>query len=339
MRAQDSEAARPEHDDEESPALARTTLMGSGTRVVLYPELGGKIGALEMGDRQWLWTSDVIPFRRPVEGSSYVETADSGGFDECFPTVGPCTLPTEAGAFAGVHLPDHGELWSQRCALDARDATAVEPASTAALCTWRTRHLPALFERTLRILEDGAVVLDYRATNLAPRRLPFLWSAHPLLPLLADAHIALPEGARMRVWAAHRIDVADGEHRWPEVRLRDGSVFDASRPGLRNGRWAMKLFLDVDPDGEGAIGWGGTALSCAWQGTTHFGLWLNHRGWTPFDGAEPYLNLAFEPCIGAPDSLAGALGSWQSAAWLEEGEVRTWSLRLSARARHDAKSR
>src|SRR5689334_24997326 len=53
-------------------------LRGGGSRVVIVPALGGKIAQLEMGGRQWLWTSDVIPYGVPDEHASYVETADSG---------------------------------------------------------------------------------------------------------------------------------------------------------------------------------------------------------------------------------------------------------------------
>ena len=45
-----------------------------------------------------------FPLRLPRSGASYVETADSGGWDECFPTVG--ASPRAAAE------PDHGELWS-----------------------------------------------------------------------------------------------------------------------------------------------------------------------------------------------------------------------------------
>ena len=44
-----------------------------------------------MAGREWLWTSDVIAHQTPIDGASYVETADSGGYDECFPTVAACT--------------------------------------------------------------------------------------------------------------------------------------------------------------------------------------------------------------------------------------------------------
>ena len=37
--------------------------------------------------REWLWRNDQIPLALPKQGASYAETADSGGWDECFPTV------------------------------------------------------------------------------------------------------------------------------------------------------------------------------------------------------------------------------------------------------------
>src|SRR5687768_17319680 len=77
-------------------------LRGGGSRVLIVPTLGGKIAQMELGGRQWLWQSDVIPYSVPEEGTSYVETADTGGYDECFPTVGPCKVPTWIRGFGGA---------------------------------------------------------------------------------------------------------------------------------------------------------------------------------------------------------------------------------------------
>ena len=38
-------------------------LRGGGSRVLIVPALGGKIAHLELGGRQWLWTSDVLAVR------------------------------------------------------------------------------------------------------------------------------------------------------------------------------------------------------------------------------------------------------------------------------------
>src|SRR5262245_66601559 len=68
-------------------------LRGGGSRVVIVPALGGKIAQLELGGRQWLWTSEAIPYALPDENESYVETADTGGYDECFPAGAACRVP------------------------------------------------------------------------------------------------------------------------------------------------------------------------------------------------------------------------------------------------------
>jgi hypothetical protein len=131
----------------------------------------------------------------------------------------------------------------------------------------------------------------------------------------------------MRVYAAHGLDVDGRDHIWPEVRLKGAEMLDLSQPGAYQRRFAIKIFLDMT-DGEAAIAQGGKTLRCAFdpQSVPQFGLWINHRGWTPFTSAAPYMNLAFEPCIGAPDTLTDALADWNGAHWIEPGEVKTWSI-------------
>ena len=78
------------------PAVA---LRSADIEVVAVPALGMKLTHLRrLRGREWLWRNDQIPLALPRPGASYVEAADSGGWDECFPTVGPSSLP---GAPAG----------------------------------------------------------------------------------------------------------------------------------------------------------------------------------------------------------------------------------------------
>ena len=108
---------------------------------------------------------------------------------------------------------------------------------------------------------------------------------------------------------------------------------DLSHPAAVADAYACKLFLDLAPGPVvAAVEEEGARLEIAFDGAevTHCGLWINHRGWTPFDGGTPYRNLAVEPCLGAPDSLAEALGAWDAAAWLAPGETRAWTLAWSA---------
>ncbi len=297
-----------------------------GTELIVVPALGAKIASLRMAGREWLWKSDVIPYRTPIEGASYVETADSGSFDECFPTVGPCVVPQSVMGLGGLVLPDHGELWSQAPEVARRDGSLT--------ATWRGRRLAYVLTRDLRIANDGGVTMDYELTNVGTGRMPFLWSSHPLLPLDEGTRIELPEGSRVRVDAQHGIDLGGplAEHRWPRLASADGEV-DLSRPAALGRSYACKLFLDP-LEGRAAVVQEGARLEVRFDlaQVPSFGLWVNWGGWTPFEGGTPYRNLAFEPCIGAPDGLDDALGAWKSAHWLPPDQTRRWSLSWTARA-------
>jgi galactose mutarotase-like enzyme len=301
-------------------------LAGGDTRLTIMPALGGKISSLVLAGREWLWKSDVIPYRDPVDGASYVETADTGGYDECFPTVGACDVPLDVPHYAGLQLPDHGELWAQTPRVESgRDARG-----EWATAHWDGRRMPYRFRRTVRVAPDGAVAMHYSVTNDGRDRLPFLWSAHPLLPLGAATRVQLPEGARVRVYAEHDIDLGGpgAEHRWPVLRAGGRNV-DMSRPSDVGERYACKLFLDLrEGDGRAAVEEDGRRLNVTFdpRRVPNFGLWINHRAWTPFAHGTPYLNFAFEPCIGAPDTLSDALGAWRGAHWLGGGETREWEL-------------
>jgi galactose mutarotase-like enzyme len=301
-------------------------LQGGTTRVRIIPALGGRIASLSALGREWLWANDALPPREPVDGASYSETGDSGGYDECFPTVAACNIPNTVARFGGLALPDHGELWAQRAAV----AVETHAEGHRAICTWEGRRLPYLFTRVVQVTSAGAVVMHYTVRNTGRDRLPFLWSAQPLFPLTAATRIDLPVGARTRVWS-HRGEALRGlvpEFRWPHARM-DDRIADLSQPDLVGRQFACKLFLDVPPGtGLAAIEEGGVRLEVEFDERVvpNLGVWLNKGEWTPFKGGKPYLNVAIEPCIGPSDSLADALGAWGGAHWIEPEQSREWAL-------------
>lgn len=308
----------------EAQGFGFAELQGGGARVVIVPALGGKIAAMQLAGREWLWTNPSLHFREPVDGTSYVETADSGGFDECFPTVGPCTLPGAAGGWRGLELPDHGELWAQRPTIEIQ----TDAAGHAATCRWRGRRMPYEFTRTVRVTPAGEVVMHYTVVNQGDDRIPYLWSSHPLLPLNPETRIVVPDRTPMLVAAEHgiRLGGPGAEHRWPHVRL-EKSIVDFSRPHSVGRRFACKLFLRLD-EGLAAVEEAGARLEVRFDPARvpMLGLWINNRGWSGAKRVSPYTNLAFEPCSGAPDSLAEAIGTWNAARWLEPGEQSGWTL-------------
>lgn len=319
--------------------IGTVELRGGSARVELMPALGGKISRLWFGDRQWLWHNDQLPFRLPTPGASYHLTADSGGFDECFPTVGPCVMPSIVKGFGGRELPDHGELWAQAPAV----RITTDPAGHRAECAWQGAALPYAFTRTIVATPAGEVRCEYAVRNTGEQRLPFIWSAHPLFPLTDATQVELPEGARVRVWAEHGVDLGGvgAEHRWPRVRA-GGQLLDFSQPGRAWKKpFACKLFVDLPPRDVAVTVREGNDVLCARfdaRDVRHVGLWVNRGGWTPLPRTSwlpwrkpaPYHTLALEPCIGAGDTLSEALGAWDSAAWLERGAERRWAVTWSA---------
>lgn len=313
-------------------------LHGGHASAVLLPALGGKIRDVTFGGRQWLWHNPEIPFAPLSEPGSYAESGDSGGFDDCFPTVAPCNLPTWVKGAGERPLPDHGELWTRTPEL----TITTHAGGHAATCAWTGDVLPYRFVRMVTLRPGGEIEFSYAAENTGEQRMPFLWASHPLFPLTDRTRIVLPERARTRVWTQRGVEFGrpGAEHQWP--RVRDGGLLvDLSRPGVAPGPdFACKLFVDLPKtDLVLALEEGDARLEMHMHGREipHVGVWINRRGWTPFASRpsripfirrkpKPYSNLVLGPCAGAPDSLADALGAWNAAQWIEPGATLRWSM-------------
>ncbi len=163
--------------------------MSSSWRLVVVPELGGKIVSflsLRTG-REWLWKNPHIPFAKPVKDTTDFGLHDSVGWDEIFPTVNPCSMP--GTGWGDLQLTDHGELWYRpwRIVNPKTEAQAIE----------LTLHvepddLPLRFVLTLRLTTD-ALEVDYQLTNTGGQSLPYLWAAHPHIAIEPGNEILIPE--------------------------------------------------------------------------------------------------------------------------------------------------
>ena len=304
------------------PAVA---LKGGEVEIVVVPSLGMKVTNLRRArGREWLWRSDQIPLAAPKPGASYVETADSGGWDECFPTVGPSPVP---GNPAAAMLPDHGELWSaewESVLLEGKGGPMLSARVAGTLGQY-------LFQRDVTVDAHEPVVrfrYALRHTGTAP--FPWIWSSHPLLNVQPGTTLELPTATQVKVDAVHgRNDFeVDDIVAWP---IADGT--DAPRrftfPDPSAG-WATKLFADVGPSGRAVLTdpRRGERLETRADPAQvpQVGLWINCGGWAPA-GRTPYYNLALEPCIGAPDRLDRA-AEWGLMQTLEPGEERVWEVEV-----------
>jgi galactose mutarotase-like enzyme len=281
--------------------------------------------------REWLWRSDQIPLAPPKPGASYVETADSGGWDECFPTVGPCPIP---GAPPGTPpLPDHGELWSApwtSSVFDGADGTTLAGSA-------RGIAFPYEFHRRVTLDPHESVVhFHYLLRHTGNSPFPWIWSAHPLLNVQPGSVLELPGVTQVKVAAVHgRADLSENDLvSWP-----GGIGGDADRFTFpSDGGWAVKLFGDLSGQGRMILTdpRRGERLKMIVQPSQvpQVGLWINCGGWAPA-GRTPYYNLALEPCIGAPDRLDIAVQEWHTAQTLQPGEERSWSVEVQLLDRPD----
>ena len=291
-------------------------------KVSLVPSFGGKITSIQssVSGREWIWTNPYLPRVKANYGDSYVERHDTGGIDECVPTVDACVCSTEP--WDGLALPDHGEIYHQTWEQTDRRSDSITLAALGV-------RMPYRFQRRL-ILPPGQAPLrlEYRMENLSPYPLPFTWCIHPILNIEPDMEIELPTGTPVRV------AFADGD-----TTLQAGTSFDwpmadaqtdlSHIPDPEQKSFVTKLF--AAPLGEGwaglragdetlRFGFNTGAISCV-------AMWLNYGAWTGA-GTPNYFNAVIEPSIGDADSLNESIERGTSC-WLAPGESKDWQLDIN----------
>jgi len=345
-----------------NPSVSRTTLdnfelvaIDTGPlSLSLLPELGGKLTSLRDArtGREWLWRNPRIGYERVPYGASYVQVADTGGWDECFPTVAPCDYPS--APWQGAHLQDHGELWSQPTLFELLGGGR----EVGLYTRWEGVMLPYSSERTITLSAGSARIrFEYAVHSHADAPLQFIWSAHPLLAIEPGMSLRLPPAATFNCGSSIPADLfpADSGLRFPSqspaapshpaegqasaagtsqsaedhAPAAGGGVNLASLPDA-GARIALKLWSDPLAEGWAALRARDGELRMSWDPVLlpQVGFWINLGAWAG-DGGAPYYNLGLEPCMGAQDSLAeavqrklfGSLPPHGSRAWWLEVEL------------------
>lgn len=310
--------------------LPAISLYNDTLELIALPAVGARITHLRRRrrGREWLWHNPVLTFEVPApepeqSPSVYVDRYDSGGWDECFPTVGACPNPGPVGQ---PLLPDHGELWHAWWTHDVY--------VNAGIATWRSvtqcRSVPAIFSRLVEVPEgeNDSVTLSYSVRSTADEPFPWLWSAHPLFTAQPGTLIELPgiESVKVDAGLGSTPLSRDQEVGWP---LGGGDRYTMPE---REG-WAAKLFARSPADGKALLtdALRGETLELRWNGAEvpWVGMWLNPGGFGPEN--ERHYTLAIEPCTAAPDRLDRALNEWQVAPLLQPAEERSWRLTVVLR--------
>lgn len=273
------------------------------------PDFGARVTQLidRVSGRDWL-------IGGPLEGSSgdsaLFGAGEARGWDECFPTVAPCTDSTH-----GRTLRDHGDLWGRRWSCHSGE-DAVRATFDGA--GWQ-------FVRDLKLVKNR-VEARYAVTNGSGHRLPYLWSQHCLLATGPGDRIDLQGIGPMTVTAALSADgtVDTGVFEWPEL---SAAVSDLSSVRDVSAGFAIKAYAPVDSHVSATVGGVDGSISVSWTKADipFLGLWLDYGGW-PQEG--PVHQIAIEPTTAPADDLAGAHENKQ-ARWLDPGETHNWAVTMT----------
>lgn len=289
--------------------------------VTILPHFGGKIASIRVMDRELL-QAPIAPIGPRTRSISF-DKSDASGWDECIPSVAPCTVETAAGP---AEIPDHGDLW--RVTWNQVDGNGA--ATLRADCF----SLPLALERTIQLVEfrnHWQLRLGYKLTNTGNHPVPWSWSAHPLFATEAGDQVLLPASiAEMRLEGSggNRLGAAGDTVSWPVATLANGSRTDLSLVQPPESRIGDKLFAGPLSKNEN---WcaiqrpkAGVRIRMSFDplATPYLGLWICHGGWP--DGPGPKQTcVALEPSTAPVDSLAQT-GPWSRI--LPAGECFSWPI-------------
>ena len=294
------------------------------------PELGGKINSLRDSrtGREWLWRHPRLIYKHVPHGSSYTAQSDTGGWDECFPSVAECKYPS--APWQGAAIQDHGELWSQTAEFEIN-----EQADQVTLLTrWQGIVLPYTFERVTTLNESSSIVhVDYEVVNNTDQPIDYVWCIHPLLAIEPGMELRLPESARFNIGGAYPNGLVPLEKQLQFPFAASGLNF----PFLPQANAGCAIKLWSDPLSE-AQGWtamrasnGGFQMRWDVSLLPQVAVWMNF-GALGMDGGSPYYNLGLEPCIGAQDSLADAVTQHNLFATVPPHGSKQWWLEIELTA-------
>lgn len=271
-------------------------LRNAALQIVVIPDLGAKIVSLKnlCSGREWMYNPNGSPnlFRnRPDDDFARSPLI---GWDECLPTIAPCT-------WRGRALPDHGEVWNTAWRLD-------EAACERGMIKTSVKLPISPFEFTRSIeIQNDTLHVNYHLLNLSGDRQEFLWAMHPLLALQTGDRLALSPDIRQCLGEQPWLDSLDFEE-------KDSTCIKVFASPLQQGR--AEIFNPVSND----------SLIFKWDvaDCNTLGIWLTRGGW------NGHHHLALEPTNGAPDSLAVAAGKPDNCGVLVPFGKKEWRIQIQA---------
>lgn len=295
--------------------IAALEIDNADLRAMVLPQVGAKILSLvDLRTGRNLLFRSRRPLIQPEYGGRY-DRYDYSGWDECFPGIGECPHPEYP--WAGVTVPDHGELWTLPWQTELI-------AGVLRQYTHGVRF-PYTFERRIDFNGGDRLVFSYFVENHAPYPFKAFWSTHPMLAVTPTTRILLPPGVQVRVEVSknERIGGYLSERPWPRTRDRWGREIDLDVIGLPEQRTVEKLFSTDVPAGWCALYDEASEEFLAFtfrpEQVPFVGVAAMRGGW-PTESASDLI-VVLEPCTGWPDRLDIAITRGAAVAVPPQGRI------------------
>jgi galactose mutarotase-like enzyme len=297
--------------------ISALALENDTLRTVVVPTMGAKIVSLldKRTGGEWLAGPGERPFRPAAYGATF-DQQDMSGWDEMFPTITACQYPAP-GAYTGVPLPDHGEVWAVPWSqVQGDDLTLAVDG----------RALPYRLTRRLSLPGPASLRFDFHLVNLGAEPLPHIWAAHPQFACGTEAQVVLPPEVTQVYnvlteewgWGAFNAVLP-----WPAAQRADGVALQLDTIGPPTLKRARKFY--VLPEHAVAAATlvrrpAGDWLRMAWDAAQvpYLGLWVDEGALNAASVAAP------EPATGFYDSLDLAWQNRRVAVVAPGAEVTWW---------------
>jgi galactose mutarotase-like enzyme len=291
-----------------SPMAERVIWKGFGAyilrsavlEVVVVPDLGAKVVSIRnlSTGREWMYHPNGSAHLFQNKLNDNFEQSPIVGWDECLPTISPCT-------WRGRSLPDHGEAWNAAWHLD-------EAAWKSGVIKTSVRLPVSPFEFTRAIeIRNDTLSVSYHLSNLSGDRQEFLWAMHPLVALKEGDRLVLSREVRQSIGPQPWLDSLDFEEKNPSSAKVFAGPLLQGHAEIFNPLTCDSLIFEWD------------AADC-----NTLGIWLTRGGW------HGHHHVALEPSNGAPDSLAAAAVKGNNCGVLAPFGHKAWRVQIRATNNH-----
>lgn len=282
-------------------------LRGARVTLSIAPTAGAKIVSLVDNESgvDLLWHNPRVPIRSTYAGAPF-DDVWSGGWDDIFPTDGPCEEN-------GNSYHDHGDLW---IAPWKWDIEASSSKSVTLHLSSESASLPCKADKWLT-LERGSdeIELRLRLSNLSTLPFSFVWNQHIAHAIDSGSRLHLP-ASRLGVVGNTPSLGGASEVDWPCWRGRDLSLVAGRESGILEFLYVLDL-----SEGWCAIRHPSPALLLhfAFDNDVFSTPWL----WRVFGGWRGHYLLLTELCTSLPGDLRSSIANGSAAMLQAERSLET----------------